>query len=125
MKIKAWIIHKLGGYTRQEWNDMCMGKDARNMPKLAVTHLHPQRCQAAYSYYVEPDTPEVRRAQETMARNELAKKIAFEMLDHGMIGVIKTVDTVQDRGPIRKYRMVATAWALDATQMPMYGGVGL
>ena len=120
MSMKSWIIHKLGGYTRREWTETMRMK--AGAPIVSPTTLHPQCVKACYGYYVQPDTEEVRRAQEQMARNELAKKIALEMLEHGLIRVINTVDPVQDRAPIKKYRMTAAAWALDATQMPFYGG---
>lgn len=124
-RIRNWLIHKLGGYTRRDWNDLARGA---NGPRSNIQrpfpqqHLHPQMVKASYGYYVEPDTQEVRMAQANLARNELAKKIACEMLDQGMIRCINTVDPVQDRPPIRKFRMTAVAWALDANQMPVYGG---
>lgn len=119
-RLRNWLIRKLGGVPREECDRMIRPcRSAANPP------LHPKMLKAAYSYYVHPDTDEVRRAQEQMARNELAKKIAFEMLENGMIRVINTVDPLQDRGPIKKYRMTATVWALDAAQMPCYGGDGL
>lgn len=119
MGFRAWIIHKLGGYTRQECSDMMRVKNGQHIASPAM--IHPRGLKAAYSYYVEPDTPEVRHAQEQMAANELAKKIAFEMLDHGLIRLTKQVDAVQDRAPIKRYRLSAAAWVLDATQMPFYG----
>lgn len=122
-KLRSWIIHKLGGYTLSQWNEFRRMKSGADI--AAPVTVHPQCVKASYGYYVQPDTDEVRRAQEQMARNELAKKIAFEMLENGMIRVINTVDPCQDRGPIKKYRMTAAAWALDATQMPCYGGDGL
>lgn len=117
-KIRNWLIHKLGGCTRDEWNSMLNYRS-----KKSYTPVHPQRVQAAYSYYVDPDTPEVRRSQEMMVAETLAKKIALGMLDAGMIHLHEQLDPIQDR-EIPRYRMKATVWALDATQMPCYGGDG-
>lgn len=117
-KIRNWLIHKLGGCTRDEWNSML-----NHWSKKSYPPVHPKRVQAAYSYYVEPDTPEVRRRQEQITAEVLANKIAEEMLEQGMIHFVKFVDPIQD-GPMKRYRMKATAWALDDTQMPCYGGDG-
>ena len=117
-KIRNWLIHKLGGYTRAEWNGMLdTWTKKRNPP------VHPQRVQAAYSYYVEPDTPEMRRRQEQITAEVLANKIAEEMLEKGLIHFLRQVDPIQD-SPMKRYRMKATVWALDDTQMPCYGGDG-
>lgn len=117
--LRNWLIHKLGGFTRDEWNSMLNHWSAKRNPPV-----HPQRVQVAYSYYVHPDTEEVRRSQEMMAAETLAKKIALEMLDAGMIHLHKQIDPIQD-SEIPRYRMRATVWALDDTQMPCYGGDGL
>lgn len=116
-KLRTWLIHKLGGYTGA---DAIRAANGQILP--GETSLHPRRAVAAYAYFVEPDTPEERKAQGEIARYELAKKIASEMMDQGMIRFITQVDAIQDRLPLRRYRMNATAWALDATQMPVYGG---
>lgn len=118
-KIRNWLIRKLGGVPREECDRMIRPcRRASNPP------LHPKMLKAAYSYYVHPDTEEVRRSQEMMAAETLAKKIALEMLDAGMIHLTKQIDPIQD-SEIPRYRMRATVWALDDTQMPCYGGDGL
>lgn len=116
-KLRNWLIHKLGGYTR---TDTIRAAGGLNAPP--VTNLHPRRILAAYAYFVNPDTLEALREQEQVAKHELAKKIAGEMLDQGMIRFSTQVDAVQDRLPLRRYRTSATVWAVDATQMPVYGG---
>lgn len=115
--LRNWLIHKLGGYTRTDTIRVTGGLNAP-----MVTNLHPRRVIATYVYFVEPDTPEARRGQEEVAKYELAKKIAGEMLEQGMISFLTQVDDVQDRLPLRRYRTSATVWAMDATQMPVYGG---
>lgn len=115
--LRNWLIHKLGGYTRTDTIRVIGGLNAP-----AATNLHPRRVFASYAYFVEPDTPEARREQEEVAKYELARKIAGEMLDQGMIRFSTQVDAVQDRLPLRRYRTSATVWAVDATQMPVYGG---
>lgn len=118
-KIRNWLIHKLGGVPREECDRMI-----RQWSGGRVSPLRPRMLKAAYSYYVHQDTPEVRRSQEMMAAETLAKKIALEMLDAGMIHLHKQLDPIQD-SEIPRYRMKATVWALDDTQMPCYGGDGL
>lgn len=118
-RIRNWLIRKLGGVPREECDRMIRQcRSAANLP------LHPKMLKAAYSYYVYPDTEEVRRSQEMMAAETLAKKIALEMLDDGMIHLTKKIDPIQD-SPAMRYRMRATVWVLYDTQMPCYGGDGL
>ena len=115
-KIRNWLIHKLGGYTPAEWNRMIV-----NWSRGRKQQLHPTMVKAACSYYVP--TEKDSKSQDQMASEALANKIGLEMLENGLIHLIKCVDPIQD-SPYMRYRMKATAWALDDTQMPCYGGDG-
>ena len=121
-KLRTWLIHRLGGYTWREVSEAVRNGAARGAEHPARHNLHPVQTTAAYAFYVEPDTPEILRSQAQIARTELAKKIALEMMDQGRICYSMGIDSVQDRVPIKRYRMRATVWTLDATQMPVYGG---
>lgn len=119
-KLKNWIIHKLGGYTRNDWNGMIM--QDKGLRVSAPQTVHPQRLRAALSYYVSAERPEDRQSQDQLARETLAKKLAGELLDASMIAFIKRRDGVQDKTPgYQRYRMTAEIWAVDACQMPAYG----
>ena len=105
-KLKDWMIHKLGGYSQQDWTGL--------INRWSIRHAaqHPQMVTAAYSYYVLPDTEETRRIQERAACKALANKIATEMLERGLIRLTKQLDFIQDR-TAKRYRMKATALAVD------------
>ena len=118
-KLSNWLIHKLGGYTRQEWNG---GMAPKARIDVAYANIHPRLVKASYCYYVEPDTPEVVTSQGQMAQGVLAKKLAQELLESGMIQLRQQVDMIQDHPTAKKYRMTGAVWALDGSQMPFYGG---
>jgi len=113
-RLRNWLIRKLGGYTPDEWNRMI-----DNCSRERKQQLHPIRVKAAYSYYVP--TEKDSKSQDKMASEALANKIGLEMLDNGLIHLTKYVEPIQDSAYMR-YRMKATVWALDDTQMPCYGG---
>ena len=117
-KIGNWLIHKLGGYTRQEWNGMAQ----KARIGAAYANIHPRLVKASYCYYVEPDTPEMVTAQAQMVQGALAQKLAQELLESGMIRLRQQVDMIQDHPTAKKYRMTGAVWALDGSQMPFYGG---
>ena len=120
MGMKSWIIHKLGGYTRQDWNGMMM-RD-KGLRVSAPQTVHPQRLRAALSYYVSAEHPEDRQRQDQRTREALAQKLAGELLDASMIAFVKRVDPIQDKTPAyQRYRMTAEIWAVDAATMPVYG----
>ena len=118
--MKSWIIHKLGGYTRQDWNGMMMRDKG---PRVSAPQtVHPQRLRAALSYYVSAERPEDRQRQDQRTREALAQKLAGELLDASMIAFGKRVDSIQDKTPAyQRYRMTAEIWVVDAATMPMYG----
>lgn len=118
-KIRVWLIHKLGGYAQEDWAGLINAWTKRH-----VVNLHPQMLRAAYSYYVHPDTDEIRRGQEKVASEALAHKIGMEMLESGLIHLTKQVDPIQDR-TVKRYRMSATVLAMDPVQLPSQGGDGL
>lgn len=120
MSMKSWIIHKLGGYTRDDWNGMMM-RD-KGLRVSAPQTVHPQRLRAELSYYVSAEHPEDRTRQDQRAREALAQKLAGALLDASMIAFGKRVDPIQDKTPgYQRYRMTAEIWAVDACQMPAYG----
>ena len=121
-KIGNWLIHKLGGYTRNDWNGMMM--QDKGLRVSATQTIHPQRIRAALSYYVSAEHPEDRPSQDQRTREVLAQKLAGEMLDASMIVFGKRVDPIQDKTPAyQRYRMTAEIWVVDAATMPMYGGI--
>lgn len=118
-KLSKWLIHQLGGYTLDDYHALINSWTQR--------HTIPHRSHmltAAYSYYVHPDTDEVRRCQEKMASEALAGKIATEMMARGLIHLDKQLDIIQDR-TAKRYRMRATALVADPAQLPSMGGDGL
>ena len=103
-KIRNWLIRALGGITPDE-----------AAPLFRKASLFPQRLQAAYRYFIEPDTPEVRRMQQEYAKAMLARKIGEDLMDSGMVH-LKFEDEKRDVGghAIPQVRLTATAWVLDA-----------
>lgn len=114
--LSKWLIHKLGGYTLDDYHALINSWSRRN----AIPHRS-HMLRAAYSYYVHPDTDEVRRYQEKMASEALANKIATEMMERGLIYLDKQEDIIQDR-TAKRYRMRATALVADPAQLPSMGG---
>ena len=115
-KISNWLIHQLGGYTLDDYHALINSWTRKNV----IPHRS-HMLTAAYSYYVHPDTYEVRRDQEKTVVEALAGKIATEMMARGLIHLDKQEDILQDR-TAKRYRMRATALVADPAQLPSMGG---
>lgn len=105
-KIRDWLIHGLGGYTREEVRI----RDAR----IAVLSRQARRLReyrASVRYYVDAVDRGGNREAKERAEELLATKLGKSIMADGLARLHLSAEPGQDGQPIRQMRMTATVWA--------------
>lgn len=104
-RLRAWLIHRLGGYTGEE------RMIPSQPPQIIQGTLSPRKYQAAYTFFAHQEAAQARQAIQN-ARGALAEKLGRTLMEDGAVSVRISCEPNQDGQPVKRMRITGTVWTI-------------